>query len=337
MRLVLATLATGHDDGGRVELHWDGASVCPDDVGVRNRLAHELGRTQARADEHVIARVTVVVAQTHLEARLALQTTAGQSERTMHAATCEEIEAAVALVVATTLDPFLDLRGPVASDIGAAAARPELRASPRPAESPAIEDQPTADVDEEELGEIVAIEEPPEPRPAISFVGSIGSGITGGLLNAPGPHIELLIGASREWLRLALVGHHAFARRRAIETVPDATVTLQAWGVGAIGCGVPGVRRIEVPLCIGVEGGRVRGEGRGDGLAFTSQASRAWLGVLARAGLHMGVTDRFWIAVDAHGDAIAWRPAFDLEGVGRVHLASRVAGRAIFGIGLRLP
>jgi hypothetical protein len=51
----------------------------------------------------------------------------------------------------------------------------------------------------------------------------------------------------------------------------------------------------------------------------------------------MSVTDRFWIALGAHGDAIAWRPAFDVAGVGRVHLASPVAGRAIFGIGLRLP
>jgi hypothetical protein len=336
MHLVMSTSAFVHADGGvQVELHWEGGTACADDERARRRLARELARIETRADERVVANVTLTAAGDRLEATLQLRTTAGESQRSMHAAHCEEIEGAVALLIATTLDPFVDLRSPSPSMVSLVVpeSRPETRLSSRTQPDEQVEaTQPS----EDEL-EIVAVDEPMQPRPSISLVASVGAGITGGLLPAAGPHVELLVGGQWDWLRIAALGSHAFSRRSPIADVPEASMVLQAWGVGGIGCGVPATARLEIPLCVGVEGGRMLGAGRGEGLEFTTSASRPWLGVVARAGLHMAVTPRLRLSLDVHGDAIAWRPAFHVEGVGRVHLASRVGGRAVLGIGLRLP
>ena len=338
----LVTSMSGFEHGihtPQVELEWDGGAACPDELHPQERLARELARTEASPDERVLARVTVTDSGDGLQAELHLTTTAGDSRRVMQAGSCAEIEGAVALVVATTLDPLMDLRERSSS-------RVELSPMPRievPVREPTVEpesepDEPEPEPEPADLGEIVAVDEPAaDARTPVTVHATVASGVTGGLLPSAGPHLEVGLGVGMRRWRLTLLGHHAFVRRTSVRDVPDAFVVLQSWGVGAIGCGVPGTGRIEVPLCAGVEGGAIVGRGRGEGLSYAASGARPWMAAVARVGFHFSITSRLWLVVDAHGDAVALRPAFHVEGVGRVHLASRVAGRAVLGFGVRLP
>lgn len=338
MQMLTETVAPEHmERAPTVELHWEGGTACPDDAHARRRLADEVARAETSRDEHVVARVHVAESEDGIEATLDLATTAGQSQRVLSARRCEEIADAVGLIVATTLDPFLDLRTSRASR---GAVRVPLAAGPPSAASVEEVEPLPPDSAPDPVAPSLEVRAKPEPPPverSTASFGSFGTGVTGGLLPRAGPHLELVLGVKWRWLRGALLGHYAFARRHALPSVEDASIVLHAWSLGLIGCGVMARNRVELPLCTGIEGGRIGGEGRGSGLAFASSAARPWLGVVARTGVHVGITPHVWLALDVHGDGIVWRPAFHVEGAGSAHVVPRVAGRAILGIGARWP
>lgn len=96
LALLGAARAAAHADG---TITWDAPDGCPDADAVRAQVAVELGRDPAPGDVDVELRVARDGAGWHLE-----MTTAGGGERTLEAASCEELAQSAALIVAMAID-----------------------------------------------------------------------------------------------------------------------------------------------------------------------------------------------------------------------------------------
>jgi hypothetical protein len=329
-----------------VDLQWEGTAACPDASLAQARLAGYLAQSGGTSADTVRAHVVVTEVDSGLEATLQLATAWGESRRTLRAERCEDIADAVALVVATTIDPLLGIRDP--HDAGPALeppARAELEPEPEPLPEPLPEPEP--------LPPLVAAPDPrptpapvrdPQPRPkpeptrTIAALGSFGAGIGAGLRLRAGPVLDGSIGFDWRWLRVLAIGSYTFADERPLAGTEDGSIVMRAWSAGALACGVPRFSRFEAPACAGIEGGTMLG--RSDGVNVPGSDSRPWLGVALRVGLHLRVTPRVALALDLHGIGVAWRPTFHIENVDTVdtvYTAPPVAGRALLGVQVRWP
>ena len=88
--------------------------------------------------------------------------------------------------------------------------------------------------------------------------------------------------------------------------------------------------RLEIGPCIGVEIGRLHA--KGFGVTDPGEASELW--VALKGGGALGWSLWSWLSLVLRLDAVVplTRPRFVLEGVGPVHRASAVAGRAAAGV-----
>lgn len=344
MVLVTSVAAAPAGDLERVALGWESSGPCPGPELVRERLHGYLaGSAGTTSGDHVTANVVVASTESGLKATLELTTAWGASHRDLEASRCEDIADAVALVIATTLDPLLDLRAahrphdltttpaePTAADDDGS--DPGTAAQPRvPASAPAL---PASSISPPAPASTRASRRRP-PKRTVAMIGGFAAGVGGGLRPRAGAIVEVTLGMKWRWLRVLAIGSHGFARERTLSQVPEGAITLRMWSAGAMGCGVPAFSRLEIPACVGVEGGAIIGEGVG--LATTDEASRPWIGVAARTGLHLRVAPRLALALDLHGIGVALRPRFHVVGVGPVFTAAPVAGRALLGLQVQLP
>lgn len=331
-----------------VDLRWEGPAACPDAALAEARLRESLARSEGEAPGPVTAHVVVREVEGELEATLELGTAWGESRRTLRAARCEDIADAVALVVATTIDPLLGIREP--HDAGAvvepARARPEPEPEPELPPLPPVEAAPPSTelspraspaTDGEPATEPATADREPRRAPVI-VLGAVGAGVGAGLRLRAGAVLDADLGVGWRWLRVLAIGSYTFADSRPVAGTASGTITMRAWSAGALGCGVPAFGRFELPVCAGIEGGTMLGTGRG--LPDGASASRPWVGVALRAGLHLRLTPRVALALDVHGIGVVLRPTFHVattDGLEPVYTAAPVAGRAILGVQVRWP
>jgi hypothetical protein len=168
------------------------------------------------------------------------------------------------------------------------------------------------------------------PWAAIRVDGGVGLGPlprVGGLLG-----LTVALGLGR-YARIELAASRWLSTALRLPAAPAAGADFTLTTGGARGCGVPGRGRIEVPLCLGIELGGLRG--RPVALADGRSAVSLWAAATLGAALVVVPVRRIalWLAVDGHL-ALA-RPRFLVDGAGEVWRPRLAGVRATLAIELR--
>jgi hypothetical protein len=330
-------------------LSWDAPASCPEASYVRDAVEERLGRAPS-SDEVVV--LATVVDDGPRGLHLDLTTTpagAAPDVRRLEAHDCHALADAAALLVALSVDPV------------AVAAISTARAEAQPSVTP----DPSATADEPVDGISVpppALESPrdasppgdrtatrdgadasPRQTPSRPQRGAVPREVL--LAVAGGPEIGALPGVAGGasaaiglgWSRLRLeLGAVWLGLRTHDHELASVRVQLAAGVVRA--CARVGARRIEVPLCGGVDLGAVRGDVRGGSGARS--AIGPWIAPNVAAGVHgwvhprLAVIGRVEVAVPAYGTAFtAVEPGPEVE----VFRTGSVSARLWLGLEAKFP
>ena len=235
----------------------------------------------------------------------------GAQERTIEAASCDELADAVVLLVELSM-----------SRAEHAASQDDARADEE--SMPQVQPEPTS----EPAGEPTLLETAPttptstrEPgarrQQALSWgVAGVGGASFVVVPSAAGDFSLYAGPRGRSWaLDLGMLGRPAFDG--ATVEVPNVGASLSTWAGLVRACGVPAIGRIEIAMCGGLEAGALFGRGEGD-LAVARRASAPWVAARLDGGLrveaHPRVRPTLWVS----GVALVTRPRFSIDGAGRV-------------------
>lgn len=339
VRLALAPLlgAAQVPAPPEVALEWRAPAGCPERDEVLAAVARRLGRPLTAEEVDVEA---TVVREGGRGFTLRLRLTAGQrgETRTVSDPSCAALADVVAVLVAAAVEPArVPEPAPTTPPVPVQPAEPGLEpeAAPLPEAAPEFAPEPAPVTDE-----------PPEPlAPPVSsrrskrpggFVRVHGGGEVGAV-----PRITGAVGVAGGalWPRWRLEVQGLFV---VPQEVPRELAGLRV-GVGAglfaaavHGCARLGRGPVEVPLCVGLEAGGMRGEARG--LVSGRAATQAWLAGVLGAGVvwHAGARWGVWGAVQLALSPV--HPKFELEAVPdpvRLWAPSWASGRLMLGVELR--
>lgn len=307
---------------GPVALDWRAPESCPDADAV-------LGELAKLADLEAAPRVRVRGTTREVAGRFALDlqisTGAMALRRRLTADSCDTLGQAAALLVAIALDPL-----EVASQVGAVAATPELRA-------------PASDVPLAIAGPLAEVVTLPAPAPArvpapvvrnirtqalLRIEGAIDAGATPSVAGDLGGAVGLLRG------RLRVEVHGLYTPARPLHLGAAEVGTLARWAVGARGCGRIVQGRLEIPLCAGLEAGQLLA--RGAGVTIDRQSPRPpWFALLAGLGLVWSPHPRVGLGARAELVLAPLRAGFRV-GEQVVHTVEAAGVRVGFGVEVRL-
>jgi len=319
LRLLIALRLLADDP---VALDWRAPAHCPDAAAVLDELA-SLTALDGEARVRVTGNTREVGGR--FELALRITTTSMSLRRRLTADRCETLGQAAALLIAIALDPL-----EVASQVAAVSATPQLR--------PLAEDLPLA---------IVGPEAVPVPTPRVVVPVRVMPPVrrvrTQGLLRVEGaidagatPRVAAdvvgVVGLLRPRVRVEL--HGLYTVRQALQLGGTQVGSLARWAVGARGCGRVVQRRLEVPLCAGIEAGQFLGSG--GGITVDRQSPRPpWLALLAGLGLIWSPHPRVGLGVRAELVLAPIRAGFRV-GEQVVHTVDPAGVRVGFGIEVRL-
>lgn len=163
--------------------------------------------------------------------------------------------------------------------------------------------------------------------------------VGGGLL--PGP-VSLgvagtasVFGRKRPW-RAEIAGAYWFARRATIVGAPSAGGEIWLAYARGSGCWVPGVRRIEIPICGGVDLGAAGGRGFGEGVDTRSNTD-LFVGSHAGVGVMWAPIPALALFARVEGVVALRRPGFRIDGVGdeAVHRIGAAGASGAVGLEVR--
>lgn len=312
------------EEPARVEVLWEAPPECPSAMEVRAKIdALVGGEANTRGSGYVVikARLARLGEQWSMDFRI--ETTTGARIRKWTAATCEELTEIAAVVAAVTIDSGVasnesDAGVDITEDPSPAGpGKPDDTVAPVPAPSPF----PSAAPDR---GDRKPRAMPLIPDGALVFGGALEygalPGVAGGLAGAFAliwPHTRMELGAAG-W----------FPRSQRLAGTP-ARAEVGLWHADARGCGVPKVRRVEFPICAGVEIGAMGGRGRG--LLTARRRRLPWVAAEAGAMVVARITPHVAITAAARLVIPFLRPGFELDGE-VVHRAARFAFTAVVGL-----
>ncbi len=332
-----------------VDVQWSGSGECRDEATLRSRVQGHLDpqsqltpvSTRLHTDGHA----------PNITAELTITSEAGESSRVLEAASCEELLDAVALVVAMTLDPTLDLSrvddgseatpddGPIADpDPDVAPPEPE---TPPPSEPDTSLPSPTQEVPPEvaptpktlpETTRPPEDERPTRPRaPVVGAIGEVAAGVSGGRIPSPSAILGIAGGITIGPWRILATHRYELPRTRALD---EGSIVLWSWGLGLRGCYGARRGRFDIAGCAVFDAGQVRG--RGDGLPTKASAGRPWIGIGPRVELQVGLAGRWsaFAAIEGHGHVL--QPRFHVEGIGEVFRTRTIGGSATLGVAVGL-
>lgn len=290
----------------RWELEWEAPSGCPDAAAIREQVAALVPKP---GEGEGVLYVDAAIAPRGDAFVLTLRTDfAGRhDEREVRAPVCGELAEAVALVVAISLDPALAVASPRVTDPPASVPdvpAPESEPGPSPSPQP-IPPQPTATSDAADpratpSAPTLRADAPPQgstrSRSPNAWMLRLAPKLEVGTLPAFGGGLELAVGVQWRWWRLELHGSHAWPRRA---PGPGGSAgRFQLGAVGVRGCGRPRVGRVvELPVCVGLDGGALRVDS--EGLRPATTVHGPWLVQSLGVGLAAGGTRvGFWTLIE---------------------------------------
>lgn len=308
-RLGLASLLWGAqvpEPPPPAAVQWTAPAECPDAEAVRVKIDRRLGRALDPGEATLVAQVVREAARGYvLQLRLSVGTR-GET-REFSDPSCAALAELVALRVVAAVAPRAAEEAPAEQPparVEATAKAPEEAAQEAAQEAPvtALEVVAAPAVGVGERDDNVPEDRSEKPG---GFLGLRGGGVLGAV---PGPSGAVgveggLLG--RRW-RVGLRGGFVAPR-----TVTRELGALRAGlYVGAVqGCGRLGRGAIEVPLCVGLEAGVMRGEAR---VASGWSAFAGWLAVSVEPGLmwHAGRRWGVWTGLELALAVV--RPRFEL-------------------------
>jgi hypothetical protein len=317
-------------------LAWTGAGECPARNVVLERIfaqgvAARIGDwvPERHAKAKLAVEVEVVGEGPRFRADLRLRDADGESTRSFSAASCDALADATALIVAVTLDPVgvANLHAGIERPESEPEPEPEPEPRPKP-EPPPLDEPPPIDLTLSASDETEPSSWPDELRVGVSIHAGGGWGPVAAFSGALGGRLALL---GPRW-RVEAGGRWATPRR--IEADGAAGV-FDAWLFEARGCFAAKLRRLDFPLCPGVEIGSVRGRGVPPTLTSTRRGF-AWVAPSLSQGLNWAPVERFAIGVELGLVVPVTRGRFvvDESTIGGLAL---VGGRALAILELRLP
>lgn len=310
MRLALIGLVLAHAPAGEVPiqqpdaaqawaLQWSAPEACPGRdallAGIRTYLPNlddpplEVGRADLRIDASVLAPAAPGEAWT---LRLRTSGREGESQRELEAHDCDALADALALIAAVALDPVLVARQ---TREALAAANEPVHDVPRTDEHDLAQAREPERAEPEPSLVLAPLERIDAPRRRVGFAASLrGGGGNGPTANAFG-HIVggfALLGARFRWQLDAGI---ALPRTLAIDDGRRGRVI--GWSVGSDACLVTRVKAVELPICLGFEGGLVHARGLAP-TANTRAQRQPWLAPRLRSGLRWPVLPRLALLLD---------------------------------------
>jgi hypothetical protein len=315
-----------------IALHWDAPATCPGADRVREHAKQRMGTDGATP---VVAHGVVrsIDASTWV-LTLSLEGEGGREDREIRAASCDALAEAAGLLIAVAADP---------SRASVPAVAPEPATSEPATSEPATTEPATAE----------PTTSTPAPGPATP---------TPTVVASPTPRRRRVSGAARAELggqflrvlpraadvtfggalalrmplsRVELRGRYALAQRIEQNGLTDVGGTIDLWTLGASGCFAPRWRRLEFPICAGVELGAMRG--RSFGVEQSGRARSLLAAIPIDANLVWSPVPRVGLLAGAGVAPSLVRPSFHLRDQPPLFRAGPVALRVVVGVELRFP
>lgn len=318
---LLGPLASVHVGAGpTVDLQWDAPAQCPG----RSAVVGELEKYLEAPDDQPAAEVQKVDARVReIDGRwildLRVEVEGGVLEKHLEAEGCELLASATALMISVLVHP--------------AAVLAQVESAPTEPEGEQVESHSS-------VSSTPAAPQAQSPRDAsppgdrLRWTWRADGGLA--LAEVPGvtPSVGLSTGVVYRRTRIEVFALFDVPSAARIDGV-DAGARFDAIAGGVRGCFVPGKSRVFVPLCAGVEAGRVRG--RGFGLESNAVARSPWLAAQLGPALELRVRPRFAAIVRADAVFGLWRPRFAVDDVGDLFTSRTVGARATVGFELQIP
>lgn len=356
-------------DGRAVDLRWDAPARCPSEVVLRKQVNHILKGSLDLPRPRPLSVIGVVRDEKEtLSLRVFTVSEGVMRERLLrHNRDCELLTRAAAVVIAITIDPasfgrlsqealtLLDEAPALAApEVPKAAVEPPTTAASKPPSEVAVVEPVSVAPREPAIESTAALRPapaapaapavfrrsptPPEPttkwlpRGAVRMLGGVGIGELPGVGGGASGAVALVF----QYLRVELVASFWPARRLRINgTAMDTGGEFLLWSLGPRICGVLHPHhRLEVPLCAGVEAGRVHVAGVG--LEGSRRRQVTWIAGVVAPSLVVVPLRRMalWLAPEL---LVPSRATYSIEGIGPVYRTQPVAGRVMAGIELRFP
>lgn len=303
---------------------WSAPEGCPDREAVVGRIEAHLGTPLATPRPVVVsARGEVVAASAGYLLRLEVQTESGQRRREIAGGDCRELSNAAALLIAIAIDP--GATAPVAD--AAPGQDTEAQSDPEPEPQPQPQPQPAPQP---------APQPEPDSRPRrVSGALRVAGGLAVGPLPRAGPTLSIAGAVRANWFRAELALAHRLARETTSRTGAGAVAEIGSTAAELAACGVPSLRIVEFPLCLGMEAGALTGRSRE--VREPASGAGAWLAARAGGGVIVLPIDRVGLALDLDLVVPLSRPGFVVEGAGQLHQPAAVGFDGVLGLEVRLP
>lgn len=314
---ALALLAEG------VTMDWRAPPECPGRDVVLAGLAGLVGETSAAPLD--VSATTRRVGDRY-ELMLRIRTGAGSLRRRLVTDDCATLAEATALLVAIVLDPL-----EVTEVVTTPAASPTSRAP--------AEDVPWAAPVPEAPTPAPAPPPAPTPRPApapppegLQPLVRVDLGIDAGATQGVSYDLGGALGLLRRRLRVEVVGLYMLPRPLVLGEQQVGRIA--RWSLGARACGRVRQRRLELPLCVGVEGGQYLAVGAGI-TVMAREARPPWFALLAGLGLIWSPHPRVGLGGRAELVVAPFRAQFSVGGE-LVHSAQPLGVRVGLGVEVRV-
>lgn len=294
-------------------LQWRAPKGCPGAAEVERRVAvHAAGTSGSHSAVVVTAEVTQ---REHVFwVQLYLEGVSGVSRHELHSADCTVLVEATAFMAAVAMDPLAKALEPNKAE---------------PSEAQAT--SPSVRHDDAVGSEVAAT------GSRVRGFASAQAGMAVGQLAPLGGQVGVSVGLLLPHVRLGADGTFWLPSESplTVQDAPDAALRLQMWSAGAHACAIARLGPVELPVCGSAEAGLATG--RSSGIADPKRSRRRWVAVGLGPGLAWSPVR--WFALEAAADLVVAlaRPAFSIDGLGRVFRAPLASGRVRVGIQVRFP
>lgn len=313
--LVLGSIAPADPTAAApVELQWRAPAECPPSADVRDQIARFVadGAQSGTVDRVQVDAVVERIGDRYV-LELELRLPSGAMHKRIEADACEVLASATALVMAVMLDPT--------AVVETVDRPPEPAPTPAPTSSTPASPPPP-------------IPQAPRSRRVQGIVRVLAAGSFGALPDF-GAAFGGSIGVRIDRARIEATAFGELPQRETQAQQRSAGADLDLWTVGARGCFAPTTKRVDVPLCAGVEAGQMRA--RGFGLQLPRRAAAPWLAFPFGAAVMWAPVPAFAFGGGVDGWVAATQPAFEIEDLGPIHSARRAGVRVHVGIEVRFP
>lgn len=349
LAIAAATAVRGAEPGADLDVQWDAPAGCGDAEMVREHARRRLG---ASVEASVVARGRVwAIDDATWGLLLEVETRRGRESREIRASSCTALAEAAGLLIAVAIDP-------------AATPAPTTPREPTPPPSVA----PPSIAPPSVVPPSIASPSEPGPPPGVEPSRVVPRTTTdrrappGGSDDRQPPRTRLVDGAVRAEAgarfarvlprpvgatvggaavlrfaaaRLELRAQHAFGQPLPDPQLTDVGGRFSLTTGALVGCWAPRRRRIEIPLCGGIEIGAMRG--RSFGVANDGDASSLFAALPIETGVIVSPIPRVGLVVLAGLAPTLRRPSFHLRDRDPLFVAGALGVRLVAGVELRFP